>query len=116
MIAGALGTIFALVPNVIVTVVLGFLTTFTLWNFSNFLHTYQAEIFPTRVRSSAAGTVYSVSRISTSLLVLMITAIFLPRGLLATFGIIWVFILIVAVDIGLFGPKSSQKMVEKIAQ
>jgi MFS transporter, putative metabolite:H+ symporter len=116
VIAGVLGTIFALVPNVIVSVVLGFLTTFTLWNFSNFLHTYQAEIFPTRVRSSAAGTVYSVSRISTSLLVLMITAIFLPRGLLATFGIIWVFILIVAVDIGLFGPKSSQKMVEKIAQ
>ncbi|HEX6446300.1 MAG TPA: MFS transporter [Streptosporangiales bacterium] len=116
IIAGVLGTIFATVPSVPVTVVLGFLVTFTLWQFSNFLHTYQAEIFPTRVRSTAAGTVYSVSRISTSILVLMITTIFLPHGLLATFGIIWVFILIVVVDIGVFGPKTSRRRLEKIAQ
>lgn len=116
IIAGVLGTIFAVVANVVATVILGFLVTFVLFNFSNFLHTYQAEIFPTRVRSSAAGTVYSVSRISTSILVAMITAIFLPMGLLATFGIIWVFIVIVVVDIALFGPKSSRQVVERIAQ
>lgn len=116
IIAGVLGTVFATVPSVVVTVVLGFLVTFTLWQFSNFLHTYQAEIFPTRVRSTAAGTVYSVSRISTSILVLMITTIFLPHGLLATFGIIWVFIVIVVIDIGVFGPKTSRRRLEKISQ
>ncbi|HZV50655.1 MAG TPA: MFS transporter [Candidatus Dormibacteraeota bacterium] len=116
VIAGILGTAFALIPNVTATVVLGFLVTFTLWNFSNFLHTYQAEIFPTRVRSSAAGTVYSVSRISTSILVLLISAVFLPRGLVATFGIIWVFIAIVALDVGLFGPRSSRLRLEEIAR
>lgn len=116
IIAGVLGTIFATVPSVVVTVILGFLVTFTLWQFSNFLHTYQAEIFPTRVRSTAAGTVYSVSRISTSILVLMITTVFLPHGLLATFGIIWVFIVIVVVDIAVFGPKTSRLRLEKIAQ
>lgn len=111
-----LGTIFAIVDNVVAAVVLGFLVIFILWQFSNFLHTYQAEIFPTRVRTTAAGTVYSVSRISTSILVFMITAVFLPHGLLASFGIIWLFIVIVVVDIGVFGPKSSNLRVEEIAQ
>lgn len=116
ILAGILGTIFAVVPNVVVTVILGFFVTFVLWQFSNFFHTYQAEIFPTRARSTAAGTVYSVSRISTSILVLMITTIFLPLGLAATFGIIWVFIAIVAIDIGVFGPRTSRQRVERIAQ
>ena len=116
IIAGVLGTIFAIVDNVAVAVLLGFLVTFTLWQFSNFLHTYQAEVFPTRVRSTAAGSVYSISRISTSILTFMITTVFLPHGLLASFGIIWVFIVIVVIDIGVFGPKSSQLRVEEIAQ
>jgi len=115
IIAGVLGTAFAVVANVTATIILGFLVTFTLWQFSNFLHTYQAEIFPTRVRATAAGTVYSVSRISTSILVFIITTVFLPHGLLATFGIIWVFIIIVVVDIGVFGPKTSQLTLERIA-
>ncbi|MDT7902418.1 MAG: MFS transporter [Acidianus sp.] len=114
--AGILGTLFALVSNVYLTVLLGFLVAFTLWNFSNLFHTYQAEIFPTRVRSTGAGLVYSVSRFSTSILVLMITAFFLPRGLLATFGIIWVFIAIVSLDIGLLGPRTTGKKLEEISK
>jgi putative MFS transporter len=116
IIAGVLGTIFAVVANTAVVVLLGFLTTFTLWQFSNFLHTYQAEIFPTRVRSTASGTVYSVSRVSTSLFTYIITTVFLPHGVLPSFGVIWVFIVIVVVDIAMFGPKSSQLRVEQIAQ
>ncbi|MGH3172086.1 MAG: hypothetical protein ACRDN0_40300, partial [Trebonia sp.] len=116
IIAGVLGTLFAVIANTAVVVVLGFLTTFTLWQFSNFLHTYQAEVFPTRVRSTAAGTVYSVSRVSTSLFTYIITTVFLPHGVLPSFGIIWVFIVIVVIDIAAFGPKSSQLRVEQIAQ
>ena len=116
LIAGVLGTIFAIVNNVAVAVLLGFLVTFTLWQFSNFLHTYQAEIFPTRVRSTAAGSVYAVSRISTSILTFIITTLFLPHGVLASFGIIWLFIVIVVIDIGVFGPKSSRLRVEEISQ
>jgi putative MFS transporter len=116
IIAGVFGTVFAEVANVTVVVIFGFLTTFILWQFSNFLHTYQSEIFPTRVRSTASGTVYSVSRVSTSLFTYIITTVFLPHGLLPSFGIIWVFIVIVVIDIWAFGPKSSQLRVEEIAQ
>lgn len=116
IIAGVLGTLFAVIANTAVVVVLGFLTTFTLWQFSNFLHTYQAEVFPTRVRSTAAGTVYSVSRVSTSLFTYIITTFFLPLGLPAAFAVIWVFIVIVVIDLAVFGPKTSQLRVEQIAQ
>ncbi|BCU71521.1 MFS transporter [Stygiolobus caldivivus] len=114
--AGVLGTAFALSPNVALTVLLGFLVAFSLWNFSNFFHTYQAEIFPTRVRSTGAGLVYSISRFSTSILVLIITAFFLPLGLLATFGIIWLFIAIVSLDIGLLGPRTTGRRLEDISK
>lgn len=114
--AGILGTAFALTSSIALTVLLGFLVAFSLWNFSNFFHTYQAEIFPTRVRSTGAGLVYSISRFSTSILVLMITAFFLPLGLVATFGIIWVFIAIVSLDIGIFGPKTTGRKLEDISK
>ncbi len=116
LLAGLFGTLFAVSSNIIAVIIFGFITTFILWNFSNFYHTYQAEIFPTRVRPTAAGTTYSLSRISTSILVPVITAFFLPHGLLASFGIIWVFILIVVVDLALIGPRTSRLRVEKIAE
>ncbi len=114
--AGIFGTLFAVTTNVTATVVLGFLVAFALFHSSNFSHTYNAEIFPTRVRSTAAGTAYSVSRISTSILVPIITTMFLPHGLLATFGVIWLFVIVVAVDIGVFGPKTSQLRLEHISK
>jgi putative MFS transporter len=113
--AGVVGTAFANVANTTATVILGFFVTFFLWQFSNFLHTYQAEIFPTRVRSTAAGTVYSVSRLSTSLFVYIITTYLLPHGLMASYSLIWLCIAVVVVDIGVFGPKSSRLAVEQIA-
>ena len=116
LLSGVLGTAFVLESNVTASVILGFLVAFVLWMFSNFYHTYQAEIFPTRVRSMAAGTVYSVSRISTSILVAVIATFFLPLGLMATYGAIWVFILIVVVVIWVFGPLTSGRRLEDISQ
>ncbi|MGH3412950.1 MAG: MFS transporter [Marmoricola sp.] len=114
VIAGILGTAFATVNNEAATVVLGFFVTFTLWQFSNFLHTYQAEVFPTRLRTTAAGLTYSISRISTSLWVYLIGTFLVPNGLLASYALIWVFIVVVVVDIGVFGPKTSRRRVEHI--
>jgi putative MFS transporter len=116
ILAGVFGTAFAEVSSTPATVVFGFIVAVVLWQFSNFLHTYQAEIFPTRVRSTAAGTVYSVSRLSTSLFVYIITTWLLPHGLLVVYSLIWVFILIVVVDVAAFGPRTSRRTVETIAR
>ncbi len=116
LLAGIFGTLFGLANNVYLIVIFGFITTFILWNFSNFFHAYQAEIFPTRVRPTAAGTVYSVSRVSTSILVLFITALILPHGVLASFAVIWVFIAIVVLDLAILGPKATKEQVEIISE
>lgn len=116
VLAGVVGTVFVLTPNVTVTVILGFFVAFILWNFSNFQHTYQAEIFPTRVRSMAAGTTYSLSRISTTIFLLIIAGFFLPMGLLPTYGFIWFLILVAVVTISFFGPLTSGRRLEAIAQ
>ena len=116
VLAGIFGTAFAVATNVYLVVIFGFITTFILWNFSNFFHTYQAEIFPTRIRPTAAGTVYAVSRVSTAILIIFIADVFLPHGVVASFGIIWVFIAIVVLDLWILGPKSSREQVETIAQ
>ncbi len=116
ILAGIFGTLFGLANNVYLIVIFGFITTFILWNFSNFFHAYQAEIFPTRVRPTAAGTVYSVSRVSTSILVLFITVLILPHGVLASFAVIWVFIAIVVLDLAIMGPKATREQVEAISE
>lgn len=113
--AGVLGTLFVLATNTTLIVILGFLEAFVLWTFSNFYHTYQAEIFPTRVRAMAAGSVYAVSRISTSILVAIIVSVFLPMGLLATYLFVWLFVVVVCVDIGVFGPKTTKVLLEQIS-
>jgi len=47
--------------------------------------------------------------------VFIITTYLLPHGLLASFSLIWLCNLVVVVDIGVFGPKSSRLAVEEIA-
>lgn len=113
--AGVLGTLFVLATNTALVVTFGFFEAFVLWTFSNFYHTYQAEIFPTHVRAMAAGSVYAVSRISTSILVAIIVSVFLPMGLLATYLFVWLFVVVVCVDIGVFGPKTTNVLLEQIS-
>ncbi|HLH85898.1 MAG TPA: MFS transporter [Thermoplasmataceae archaeon] len=115
ILGGIFGTLFVIVNSLFEAVLFGFITTFALWNFSNFLHQYNAEVFPTRVRTTAAGTVYSVSRVSTSILTLLIAAFILPLGDIYVFVVIWIFVLICTVDLISLGPRTSRKRVEEIA-
>ncbi|NON63470.1 MFS transporter [Acidianus sp. RZ1] len=116
VLSGITGTLFAVANSLLAVVTLGFLTAFLLWNFSNFFHQYQAEIFPTRVRTTAAGFVYAWSRISTSFLLIIIGAFFLPHGPLAVFEFAWLLIAIIFVDLAVLGPKATGKKLEEISK
>ncbi|WHZ11049.1 MAG: putative MFS-type transporter [Burkholderiaceae bacterium] len=78
-------------------------------------HAYQAELFPTSVRARASGLVYSASRIGAML------SGFLVAYLLRNFGVVGVFagivscMLIVAISIGGFGPKTKGLALEEIS-
>ena len=78
-------------------------------------HTYQTEVFPTGVRSRAAGLVYSFSRIGAAL------SGFLIAFLLRDFGVVGVFAgmtacyLVVVIVISVFGPKTTGRRLDEIA-
>jgi putative MFS transporter len=79
-------------------------------------HGYQPELFPTRVRARAVGFVYSFSRLST------VFSAFVIAAILRTFGAPGVFVFIagcmgvVAMVIGIFGPKTRDLSLESISQ
>ena len=78
-------------------------------------HAYQQELFPTGIRARAAGFVYSWSRLS------VIFSSFIIAFVLEDFGAPGVFVFIAAAmgvvmaTIGLFGPRTTNLALEKIA-
>ena len=78
-------------------------------------HAYQQELFPTGIRARAAGFVYSWSRLS------VIFSSFIIAFILERFGAFGVFVFIAAAmaivmaTIGLFGPRTTNLALEKIA-
>ncbi|WP_291490724.1 MFS transporter [Desulfurella sp.] len=114
ILVGIFGLIFAFSNNIYLALLMGFLTTFSLWNMSNFYHQYNAEIFPTHLRGSATGSSYAISRFSTAILPTFIgTYVYKNYGIGGAFIVLWVFILILVVDL-LLGPKSTGKNLEEI--
>ena len=78
-------------------------------------HAYQTELFPTSIRASAVGFVYSWHRLSA------IFTSFLIAGILKEFGTTGVFVfiaaamLIVMAVIGFMGPRTRDLALEKIS-
>jgi putative MFS transporter len=78
-------------------------------------HAYQTELFPTAIRASAVGFVYSWSRFSA-----IFTSFFIA-GILRAFGATGVFVfiaaamLIVMAVIGFMGPRTRYTALEKIS-
>jgi putative MFS transporter len=79
-------------------------------------HTYQSELYPTRIRARAVGFVYSWSRLST------VFSSFLIALFLRNYGTIGVFIFIacsmvmVFVLVGGLGPRTTRRRLEEIAR
>lgn len=79
-------------------------------------HTYQTELFPTRVRAQAVGFVYSWSRLSAILASFMI-GFFLHRfGVPGVFALIAASMLVVILAIGIFGPRTRGLALEAISR
>ena len=83
--------------------------------FSNAFHIFQAEIFPTFARATAAGTAYGLSRISSAAMPFVLVPILQQRGATAMFAVVAAAMLIVVVDIGVFAPSTTGRPLEEIA-
>lgn len=79
-------------------------------------HTYQAELFPTRIRAQAVGFVYSWSRLS-AIFTSFLVAFFLRHyGTRGVFAFIAAAMAVVVLAIGIFGPRTRGLALEDISQ
>ena len=92
----------------------GVITLANSW-FSCALHTYQAELYPTRIRAQAVGFVYSWSRFTSIFVGFLIAQVLHSYGTLGVFAIIATAMLIVAIVVGAFGPKSNRIQLEVLS-
>ena len=110
----AFGLLFATVPQTVLIVVFGFLTTATSNVFSNVYHVYQAEIFPTDVRATAVGWTYSLSRLSSAALPFVLIPVLDDYGATAMFTVVLVALAIATAAVAWVGPKTSRRNLEEI--
>jgi putative MFS transporter len=89
------------------------LTIFSYW-FSAVLHSYQAELFPTRARATGVGFTYSWSRLSAVFSTLIIGAL-LARGVIAVFLFMAAAMAGVASVVGFWGPRTNAVALERLS-
>jgi putative MFS transporter len=109
------GLIFGFATSVPALLLSGFLLTVVSQVFSNSYHIYQAEIFPTRLRATASGIAYSLSRLSGGILPFVALPLLQASGPVAVFIACAIILLIVSVDVGLLGPRTTGLSLENIA-
>jgi MFS transporter, putative metabolite:H+ symporter len=105
---------FAYSENTLLIVVFGVLTTCASNVFSNAYHVYQAEIFPARVRSTAIGSTYALSRIMSGALPFVLLPVLNEHGAGAMFGVISTALVIVAVTVRALGPLTTRRSQDEI--
>ncbi len=77
-------------------------------------HGYQAELFPTRIRSRAVGFVYSWSRLAAAFSGLIIGSLLATGGVPAVAAFIGGAMIVGMVVIGIFGPSTRGLTLEQL--
>lgn len=95
-------------------VTFGFLYTAAANVFSNGLHIFQVEIFPTAIRATAAGACYGLSRLSSAAMPFILLPVFRQWGAGAMFMVIGAAMWIVMADVALFGPRTTGLSLEEV--
>ncbi|MGW0352839.1 MFS transporter [Nocardia nova] len=98
------GLIFGFATSVSLILLSGGLFTLASNIFSNALHTYLPESFPTSVRGTASGTAYSLSKLSTAVQPFVLLPLLDNHGPGAVFTVITVALVLMFGLIGAWGP------------
>ncbi len=113
---GVFGVAFSQQTTMPLLILFGVLITLANNTLSYSFHSYQSELFPTRIRARAVGFTYSFSRISTVFASLIIGFFFDNlAGTTGVFGLIAFAMLMVVLSIGFFGPRTSGLELEQIS-
>jgi putative MFS transporter len=110
------GMLFALQSAPVAIIIVGVVQTMLNTWISFSFHNYQAELFPTRMRARAVGFVYSWSRFSTIFSGFIIAFFLRNFGQMGVFAFIAVAMLIVALAVAIFGPRTNRLALEEISR
>jgi putative MFS transporter len=108
------GLAFGFSNSMLAILVFGFLYTAVSNVFSNAYHIYQAEIFPTHLRSTASSGTYALSRLATAAMPFVLVPVLDDAGVGALFAIVCAAMVVVAVDIGVLGPRTTGRRLEAV--
>jgi len=111
-----LGMVFAAASLPWLIVAAGFLLTCASNVFSNSFHIYQAEIFPTAMRSSAISIPYSLSRATSAAMPFIAIPLLDTVGPTAVFVGSAILLGVMCVDVGVLGPRSTGRSLETVAR
>jgi len=109
------GLVFGFATSIPLILASGFLLTVVSQVFSNGYHIYQAEIFPTRMRGTAVGVAFSLSRLSSGILPFVALPLLQTSGPIAVFIACAIIMGIVSLDVGLLGPRTTGQSLEEVA-
>jgi putative MFS transporter len=112
---GVFGLLFARQTDSAMLIVFGVLVTLCNNWLSYSFHNYQAELFPTHIRSRAVGFVYSWSRLSAAFSGLAVGFFLTVGGVTAVFAFIAGAMVVVVLSIGGFGPRTRNLPLEAIS-
>jgi putative MFS transporter len=112
----ACGLLFAQQRTAAGVILIGVLITLSSNWMSFSYHTYQSELYPTRIRARAVGFVYSWSRLSTVFSSFVIALFLRNYGTGGVFAFIACSMLMVFALIGGLGPRTTRRSLEEIAR
>jgi MFS transporter, putative metabolite:H+ symporter len=108
------GLAFGLAGSTSQIVAFGFLYTVASNVFSNAYHIYQAEVFPTQLRATAASSTYALSWLSSGLMPFILLPLLHAHGAPALFCVVAAALTVVVVDVALLGPRTTGRTLEAI--
>ncbi|MDT7803514.1 MAG: transporter, putative metabolite:H+ symporter [Actinomycetota bacterium] len=108
------GIAFGYAGSMALILVFGFLYTATSNLFSNAYHIYQAEIFPTTLRSTASSGTYSLSRLASGAMPFVLVPLLNSSGATTVFLVVAGALVVVALDVALLGPRTTGRRLESL--
>ncbi|WP_069163515.1 MFS transporter [Nocardia altamirensis] len=109
------GLAFGFATSVPVILLSGALFTLASNVFSDALHAYLPESFPTAVRGTASGATYSLSKVSTAVLPFVLLPLLdHPNGPGLVFTVITVALLAMVTLVGIWGPRTGRRALDAI--
>lgn len=109
------GILFAYSQAVWLIVLFGCLVSVVTNWYSPLIHAYQTELFPTRIRGTASGLSYSLSRASSAVSSIIIGALLFGTGVLS----VWIFIgimMIIGAAVLVFTPRTTGVPLDRLAE